>query len=119
MNGSISNMRQFLFAFLLPATAITVGLQACNDDGTGLSAEKAESKESTVNPLMRSPEEAIDIAQGHTVIFTEENTQDFLHYNWGWYGHYDGWYNNAVNVIIYKNNGSYSYYRSLKYARIK
>lgn len=49
----------------------------------------------------------------------ERFTQNFLHYNWGWYGRYDGWYNNAVSVIIYKYDGTRSYYQSLKYARIQ
>lgn len=48
----------------------------------------------------------------------ERRIQQFLHYNWGWYGRYDGWYNNATSVGIHKDNGVFSTYKELKYARI-
>lgn len=57
--------RHFLLALALPAVAICAGLQSCSeDDGPGLPADKeTDSAQSRRNPLMRSPEEAIDIAQ--------------------------------------------------------
>ena len=60
---TISNLRQFLLALLLPAVAIATGLQSCNDEGPGIPAEENGPAKSSGNPLMRSPEEAIDIAQ--------------------------------------------------------
>lgn len=60
---TISNLRQFLLALLLPAVAIATGLQSCNDEGPGIPAEENETAKSFDNPLMRSPEEALDIAQ--------------------------------------------------------
>ena len=60
---TISNLRQFLLALLLPAVAVATGLQSCNDEGPGIPAEENETAKSSGNPLMRSPEEAIDIAQ--------------------------------------------------------
>lgn len=60
---TISNLRQFLLALLLPAVAVATGLHSCNDEGPGIPAEENGSAKSSGNPLMRSPEEAIDIAQ--------------------------------------------------------
>ena len=60
---TISNLRQFLLALLLPAVAIATGLQSCNDEGPGILAEENGTAKSFENPLMRSPEEALDIAQ--------------------------------------------------------
>lgn len=60
---TISNLRQFLLALLFPAVAIATGLQSCNDEGPGIPAEENGPAKSSGNPLMRSPEEAIDIAQ--------------------------------------------------------
>lgn len=60
---TISNFRQFLLALLLPAVAVATGLQSCNDEGPGIPIEENEPAKSSGNPLMRSPEEAIDIAQ--------------------------------------------------------
>lgn len=55
---------QFLLALALPLVAIGAGLQSCSDDGPGIPhAEDAEEVAQVRNPLMRSPEEAIDIAQ--------------------------------------------------------
>lgn len=55
---------QFLLALALPLVAIGAGLQSCTDDGPGIPhADDAEDVAQKRNPLMRSPEEAIDIAQ--------------------------------------------------------
>lgn len=60
---TISNLRQFMLALLLPAVAIAAGLQSCNDEGPGIPSEETAQVKSSGNPLMRSPEEALEIAQ--------------------------------------------------------
>ncbi len=59
----ISNLRQFLFAMVLPATAIAAGLLSCEENAPGMPEERPTEKTTSRNPLMRSPQEAIDIAQ--------------------------------------------------------
>jgi len=65
MNKRQTNqLLQFVVALTLPLVAIGVGLQSCSDDGPGIPYTDSAEKESQVkNLLMRSPEEAIDIAQ--------------------------------------------------------
>ena len=53
-----------MVALALPLVAISAGLQSCNEDGPGIPSEDAIEETTQVkNLLMRSPEEAIDIAQ--------------------------------------------------------
>ena len=55
---------QFMVALALPLVAIGAGLQSCSEDGPGIPSEDAIEETTQVkNLLMRSPEEAIDIAQ--------------------------------------------------------
>ena len=65
MNRKQTNQAlQFLLALALPLVAIGAGLQSCSDDGPAIpSTDNVEKEGQVKNMLMRSPEEAIDIAQ--------------------------------------------------------
>lgn len=59
----INFLGRFLLALALPAIAIGTGLQSCSEEGPSLPGEKSVKLSQGDNLLMRSPEEAIDIAQ--------------------------------------------------------
>ena len=65
MNRKLTNQAlQFLLALALPLVAIGAGLQSCSDDGPAIpSTDNVEKEGQVKNLLMRSPEEAIGIAQ--------------------------------------------------------
>lgn len=80
-----------MVALALPLIAIGAGLQSCSEDGPGIPSEDAIEETTQVkNLLMRSPEEAIDIAQ--------RAWEDMFHYNWGWNGAFNGWFHSLQPV---------------------
>lgn len=57
--------------------------------------------------------------QSWNIVSQDRRVQDYLHYNWGWYGRYNGWFYNGMSVVYYDDSTKIHQYKNLRYARVK